>query len=81
MLVKAKWNVKDASGWHDAGDVFETSDDLGDAVEVLDAPRATVKATEVVMAVNQEASEKVQEPAKKETSVRATSSRRKAANR
>ena len=39
MLVKAKWNVKDASGWHDAGDVFRTENDLGDAVEVLDAPK------------------------------------------
>lgn len=39
MLVKAKWNVKDASGWHDAGEVFQTESDLGDAVEVLDAPK------------------------------------------
>lgn len=40
MLVKAKWNVKDASGWHDAGEVFQTESNLGDAVEVLDAPKA-----------------------------------------
>lgn len=39
MLVKAKWNVKDASGWHDAGEVFQTEQDLGDAVEVLDTPK------------------------------------------
>ena len=39
MLVKAKWNVKDASGWHKAGEVFNTDADLGDAVEVLNAPK------------------------------------------
>ena len=39
MLVKAKWNVKDAGGWHSAGDVFQTEAELGDAVEVLDAPK------------------------------------------
>lgn len=39
MLVKAKWNVRDASGWHKAGEVFNTDADLGDAVEVLDAPK------------------------------------------
>ena len=39
MLVKAKWNVKDSSGWHNAGDVFETELDLGDAVEVLKSPK------------------------------------------
>ena len=37
MLVKAKWNVKDSSGWHNAGDVFETENDLGDAVEAFEA--------------------------------------------
>ena len=39
MLVKAKWNVRDAAGWHKAGEVFNTDADLGDAVEVLDAPK------------------------------------------
>lgn len=39
MLVKAKWNVKDAAGWHKTGDVFHTDQDLGDGVEVLDAPK------------------------------------------
>jgi len=38
MLVKAKMNVRDANGWHMAGDVFHTDADFGDAVEVLDAP-------------------------------------------
>ena len=38
MLVKAKWNVKDASGWHSAGEVFQTESNLGGAVEVLDEP-------------------------------------------
>ena len=31
--------MKDATGWHDAGEVFETESDLGDAVEVLEAPK------------------------------------------
>lgn len=35
MLVKAKCNVKDSSGWHVAGDIFETEADFGDNVEVL----------------------------------------------
>ena len=39
MLVKAKWNVKDASGWHSAGEVFNTNDALGNAVEIIEAPR------------------------------------------
>ena len=39
MLVKAKWNVKDSSGWHGAGEVFDTNDALGNAVELLEAPR------------------------------------------
>lgn len=39
MLVKAKWNVKDSSGWHSAGEVFDTKDELGEAVEKLEAPR------------------------------------------
>ena len=38
MLVKAKWHVKDDFGWHDAGEVFDTTEDLGDAVEVLEKP-------------------------------------------
>lgn len=38
MLVKAKWNVKDSAGWHAAGDVWNTTEDIGDAVEVLDVP-------------------------------------------
>jgi len=41
MLVKAKWNVKDSSGWHSAGEIFETDnvESLGGAVEVLNAPK------------------------------------------
>ena len=39
MLVKAKWSVKDGTGWHHAGEVFNTESDLGDAVEVLETPR------------------------------------------
>lgn len=40
MLVKAKWNVRDAEGWHSAGEVWDAKGDLGDAVEVLEAPKA-----------------------------------------
>ena len=40
MKVKAKWNVKDAMGWHPGGEIFETNEDLGDAVEVLEAAKA-----------------------------------------
>ena len=50
MLVKAKWNVKDAAGWHKAGDVFHTDQDLGDGVEVLDAPKRTEPVKEPVPA-------------------------------
>ena len=39
MKVRAKQNVRDASGWHLTGCVFETEEDLGAAVEVLDAPK------------------------------------------
>ena len=39
MKVRAKWNVRDAAGWHVAGAVFETDEDLGDAVEVLEGPK------------------------------------------
>lgn len=35
MLVKAKWNVKDGSGWHGKDEVFETESELGDAVTVI----------------------------------------------
>ena len=42
MLVKAKWNVKDAAGWHKAGEVFETESDLGNAVIPMSAPRKPV---------------------------------------
>lgn len=49
MRVKAKCNVRDANGWHTAGSVFETEMDFGDAVEVLDAPKAAKpKAKEIV---------------------------------
>ena len=48
MRVRAKWSIKDATGWHDAGTVFETESDLGDAVEVLEAPKKQpAKAQEV----------------------------------
>jgi hypothetical protein len=55
MLVKAKWNVKGSDGWHIGGEVFNTEEDFGDAVEVLDAP-----------AVPKKEPEPVKEPAKEE---------------
>ena len=68
MLVKAKWNVKDAAGWHRAGDVWNTESDLGDAVEVLDAPnkeepKNAVHETELIAT-------EAKEPAKPRTSTR-----------
>ena len=72
MLVKAKWNVKDAAGWHSAGDVFNTESDLGNAVEVLDTPK---KVQEVVK--EEPAPESKPESVKKEAPVRTTSTRRK----
>ena len=48
MRVKAKGNVRDASGWHRVGEVFITDEDLGDAVEVLDAPKQAEKKQEPV---------------------------------
>ena len=70
MLVKAKWNVKDASGWHSAGEVFQTENDLGDAVEVLDVPKN---------AEPEKASEPIEEFVKEEPKAEKprTSSRRK----
>ena len=44
MLVKAKWNVKDADGWHKAGEVWDAKDDLGDCVEILEKPMTEQKA-------------------------------------
>ena len=64
MLVKAKWNIKDASGWHTAGEIFQTNDDLGNAVEVLDAPKKAIPETPVKKEAKQEEAEK---PAAEET--------------
>lgn len=41
MLVKAKWSVKDSSGWHNPGDVFLTEDNLGDSVEIIETAKKT----------------------------------------
>lgn len=35
MLVKALCTIHDGNGWHNAGEIFETEDDLGDAVEAV----------------------------------------------
>ena len=40
MRVKAKWNVKGSDGWHFGGEVFETEEDFGEAVVVLNAQAA-----------------------------------------
>ena len=45
MKVRAKWNLKDESGWHKAGEVFEAEDPevYGGGVELLErkeAPKA-----------------------------------------
>lgn len=65
MLVKAKWNVKDSSGWHSAGEVFDTNDALGNAVELLEAPRR-VKAPEKKLE-EQPAKDSEKEPEQKKT--------------
>ena len=82
MLVKAKWSVKDASGWHNAGEVFETASDLGDSVEVLipgkparHTPKVSEKETIPEPAENP--AEKA-EPAEKETPKPRANTRRKA---
>lgn len=72
MLVKAKWNVKDSSGWHNAGDVFETENDLGDAVEAFEAPK---KAEPKVEPEPVKAEEPEKEPAKPKTPSRRKSSK------
>lgn len=72
MLVKAKWNIKDAAGWHEAGEVFQTEEDLGNAVEVLEAPKkqAPEKAPEETAPVEKE-------PAKAKETPRSSTRRRK----
>lgn len=77
MLVKAKWNVKDGNGWHKAGEVFETKEDLGDAVEIVSASvKPKEKPVEVKPAEGKADEAPEQEP-KKETITRA-GTRRKA---
>ena len=46
MKVVARQNVRDASGWHLKGQVFETEENLGAAVEVLDGPKPAPEAKE-----------------------------------
>ena len=75
MKVRAKWNVKDAAGWHRTGSVFETEEDLGNAVEILDKPKPAEKPAEAP-AVKQEPAEK-EAPAARE----AVSAARRPANR
>lgn len=64
MLVRAKHNVKDASGWHLAGEVFETtaSSLIGDAVEVICEEKPVQK--------KEEAKAELTEEPKKEATVR-----------
>lgn len=66
MLVKAKWNVKDSAGWHSAGDVFNTDEDLGDAVEALETAQQPVPA-EPDTPVQESAQEPEKEPEKPRT--------------
>ena len=65
MLVKAKWNVKDESGWHRCGDVFQTNADLGDAVEVLEAQKKAEKAPEAPVPEAPEVEEKPKAPSRR----------------
>lgn len=69
MLVKAKWSIKDASGWHNAGEEFQTEEDLGDAVERLE------KTVETVSEIPAK-----EEPAKQEEAPKRVPARRKKAS-
>lgn len=66
MKVRARQNVRDASGWHLTGQVFETDADLGEAVEVLDTQKAEEPEAVQVEPVREEpvAKEPVQEAPK-----------------
>lgn len=65
MLVKALSNVKDCNGWHVTGEVFETEEDLGDAVETLRVQKEPVKAQEPEQAAETEPEKETeQEPVK-----------------
>ena len=64
MLVKAKWHVADASGWHSAGEVFDTKEDLGNAVEVL---VNTMKPAETAADVNVQEQEEPKRPVRRKT--------------
>ena len=77
MLVKAKWSVKDETGWHDAGEVFHTESDLGNAVEVLDAPKKAipVKAEAAPEAEPAKEPEKAEEPVKVRSTTRRKASK------
>ena len=75
MLVKAKWTVKDASGWHNAGAVFDTESDLGDAVVVLNAPKKPAAQPEARKPEPEKAAET--EPAKEPAKAPRSASRRK----
>lgn len=81
MLVKAKGNVKDANGWHKAGEVFDTQSDLGDAVEVLDKPKKQPEPKQEPKpetAARETAPETEQEPAKTPVQPRSATRRKKA---
>ena len=87
MRVKAKCNVRDANGWHLTGEVFETKQDLGANVEILDAPkpaaRERTKAKETVPEAPKEepaavdAAEPAVETQAEEQAPRSRSSRRR----
>lgn len=75
MKVRARWNVKDGNGWHSVGEVFETESNLGDAVEVLEAPKKPEPARNPVPA---KAPEKAPEKAAAASGEMVRSRRRKA---
>ena len=77
--------MKDATGWHDAGEVFETESELGDAVEVLEAPKEKrpkkepepVKEPEPeAVAEPEPAEEPAEEPVKEQVKPRSTTRRK-----
>ena len=74
MKVRARYNVKGSDGWHMTGEVFETTEDFGDAVEVLD----TLKQAETKLQEPVNEPEKAEGSAQEEQKTRNASRRRKA---
>ena len=79
MKVVARQNVRDASGWHLKGQVFETEEDLGAAVDVLDGQKPEQRKAEpepIAKEREPKAAESESAPEKAPEKPRSTSRRR-----